>query len=142
VRRCNATWLVLGLILSVGCEGMPLFNENRQNFPPWEKLPEGGGITYVEKFTHDPGLDPIYLALIKYEDDAALAKAIDTFGLIQHSTLDAPTTFAEVLDNKPSWFPLKKVTHLYVFPEGTHEYVANLWVNADEKTMIIERSWW
>ena len=121
---------------------MPVFSENRKNFAPWEKLPEGNGITYLAKFKHDPGIDPIYLAKIKYQDEAALQKVIDTFGLVLHETGDPPSSFVDVLKDKPSWFPLQHVTKIYACPQSEHDYVANVWIDADERTLIIERSWW
>jgi hypothetical protein len=137
--------LIVGHILllsSSGCGKTPLLSENRKNFPPWEKLPEGNGIHYVDKLTRDPGIDPLYLAKLTYHDEAALQKIIDTFGLVPHNGTDEPSTFTTTLNPPPTWFPLQTVTDRYVFPPGQHEYVANLWVDKESKTAIIERTWW
>lgn len=133
--------LVLIFILS-SCGKIPLLSENRKNFPPWEKLPDGNGIHYIEKLTRDPGIDPLYLAKLTYDDDAALQRIIDTFGFVHHDGAKNPSTYTTTLDPKPSWFPLPSVTDHYVFPSGEHEYVANLWVDKKSKTAIIERTWW
>jgi hypothetical protein len=131
------------LVVQTGCGKIPLISENRQNFPPWEKLPEGNGITYLEKFTFDPGTDPIYLAKMHYDDDASLQRVITTFGLVPRDNTNQVSSFAETLgEKKPRWFPLEGITHIYVFPAGDHEYVANLWVDAKHRIMILERSWW
>lgn len=136
--------IVVALLGTLGCGKIPLLSENRKNFPPWEKLPEGNGIHYVEKLTRDPGIDPIYLAKMTYEDDAALERVIQTFGLIPHQGPDEPSTFTTLLKPVPPWFPLTKVTqvYVYVFEGESQDYVANLWVDRDSKTMILERSWW
>lgn len=130
------------LFTSSGCGKIPLLSENRKSFPPWEKLPDGNGIHYVEKLTRDPGIDPLYLAKLTYDDDAALQKIIDTFGFVPHDGIEEPSTFTTTLNPQPNWFPLPTVTDLYVFPSGQHEYVANLWVDKESKTAIIERTWW
>ena len=130
------------LLCVIGCGKIPLLSENRKNFAPWEKLPEGNGIHYVEKLTRDPGIDPLYLAKMTYDDDTALQNVIDTFGLVPHVGPDEPSTFTTTLNPVPTWFPLQNVTVVYVFPPGSHEYVSNLWVDNDSKTMILERTWW
>lgn len=130
------------LFTSSGCGKIPLLSENRKSFPPWEKLPDGNGIHYVERLTRDPGIDPLYLAKLTYDDDTALQKIIDTFGFVPHDGIGEPSTFTTTLNPQPNWFPLPTVTDLYVFPSGQHEYVANLWVDKESKTAIIERTWW
>jgi hypothetical protein len=131
------------LILSVGCGPFPKIRENHKNLPPWEKLPAGNGITYLEKFTDDPGMEPHYLAKIKYDDVVALLRLITTFGLITHTSPEAPRSWAgKLAKGAPIWFPLDKVTKIFIFPDNPHQYVANLWVNEDEQVMILERSWW
>jgi len=144
MTRLAFTTIIAALLLTqAGCGKVPLLSENRENFAPWEKLPEGNGITYVEKFTRDPGIDPIYLAKIRYADDAAMWRVITTFGLVACEDTREVSSFAESLGkDKPHWFPLEDVTAIYVYPDGDHEYVANLWVNAHEKLMVLERSWW
>lgn len=137
--------VMLFLLVTAGCGKIPLISENRDGFPPWEKLPESNGIKYLNKFTHDPGTDPIYLARISYKDEAALQLVIDTFALVPVDDDGQVSSFAEVLAYKgetPNWFPLDGVTETYVFPPGEQEYVSNLWVDSDEKVMILERSWW
>ena len=137
--------LVLLVLLTVaGCGKIPLISPNRKNFAPWEKLPEGNGIRYVEKFARDPGIDPLYLAKMTYDDDTALQLVLDSFGLVPRDDTHGESTFTTTLrDPQPSWFPLNGVTHVYVYPsKPDEEYVSNLWVNADEKVMILERTWW
>ena len=136
--------LVLLMFFITGCGEIPGISENRKNFAPWEKLPEGNGITYVETFTQDPGIDRIYLAKMAFEDEAALQTVINTFGLVPHDNEDDVESFAGVFkDNQPEWFPLRDVTDVYVFPsQYGQEYVANLWVDANNKVMILERTWW
>jgi hypothetical protein len=141
--------ILIGLVVAVavtsigGCGKTPLISENRKNFAPWDKLPDGDGITYLAKYEHDPGHDPIYLAKFRYADDIALQKVIDTFGLVSHGAGAPPDSFVTVLESPPAWYPLQKVTQVFVFPQiSSEDYVANLWVNADERTAIIERSWW
>ena len=136
------TLLVLILLSTVGCGKLPLLSENRKNFPPWERLPDGGGITYLEKFTYDPGHDPIYLAKIEYQDSTDIQRFAKEFGLVPYTSLEQPHSFIGVLESPPIWFPLEKVTSHYFFPSEQEHYVANLWVNEVEKVMIIERSWW
>jgi hypothetical protein len=134
--------LLLVLVLN-GCERIPLISENRKDFAPWEKLPEGNGITYLQKFTRDPGTDPIYLAKMKYDDDVALQLVVKTFRLIPVDDKNGVSSFAECLgDEKPAWFPLDGVTDIYIYPSGTGEYVSSLWVNRNAHEMILERSWW
>ena len=135
---------LLLLFIASGCGKIPLISPNRKNFPPWEKLPEGNGIRYVEKLTRDPGIDPLYLAKMIYDDDTALQLVLDTFGLVPRDDAHDDSTFTTTLgDSQPSWFPLDGVTHVYVYPsKPNEEYVSNLWVNADEKVMILERTWW
>ncbi len=143
----NQRVLCMSLLLLVACSGcgkIPLISPNRKNFPPWEKLPEGNGIRYVEKLTRDPGIDPLYLAKMTYEADAALRLVLDRFGLVVRKDAHAGSTFTGTLgESQPDWFPLDSVTHVYVYPSRPgEEYVSNLWVNADEKVMILERTWW
>ncbi|MCA9199473.1 MAG: hypothetical protein KDA87_18130 [Planctomycetales bacterium] len=139
--RCLA---LLVLFAVSGCGKIPLISPNRKNFPPWEKLPEGNGIRYVEKLTRDPGIDPFYLAKMTYHDGDALQLVLDTFGLVPRDETHDASTFTSTLgDSLPAWFPLDGVTHVYVYPsKPNEEYVSNLWVNADEKIMILERAWW
>jgi hypothetical protein len=137
--------LVLGVLLVAlgGCGTVPGISENRKNFAPWDKLPQGDGITYLAKYELDPGIDPIYLAKIQYSDDVALQKVLDTFGLVSHEASTPPDSFVSVLKNPPAWYPLQKVTQIFAYPQSSSvDYVANLWVNADEHTAILERSWW
>ena len=136
------TAFVVLLLCVLGCGKIPALSENRKNFPPWEKLPEGNGIHYVEKLTRDPGIDPLYLAKMTYANEAALENVIRTFGLVAHQGPDEPSTFTTTLNPAPKWFPLNKVTDVYAFPPGSDEYVANLWVDKESKTMILERTWW
>ena len=98
----------------------------------------------MEQFTQDTGIDPIYLAKIEYANDDALRSLINTFGLVSASESEDVSSFAENLkDNRPAWFPLQHITEVYVYPSNpSEEYVSNLWVNANEKVAIIERSWW
>jgi len=138
-----ATVVVAMLFAQAGCGKVPLLSENRENFAPWEKLPEGNGITYLEKFTRDPGIDPIYLAKMRYADEAAMQRVISTFGLVACESPRDVASFAEALGKeKPRWFPLEGVTAIYVYPGDGREYVSNLWVDAKERVMILERSWW
>ncbi|HUG67239.1 MAG TPA: hypothetical protein VMM76_05790 [Pirellulaceae bacterium] len=137
-------------LLSVACIGcnFPLLNPNREGFPPWEKLPDGHGITYIEMYTHDPGIDPLYLASFHYADDAALQLVVDTFGLAPLPDGTEVSTFTTTIPDPIDWFPLKNVTSIYVHPDsnsypgGKREYVANLWVDSSENIAIIERTWW
>lgn len=144
-RRRLIMLISLFFVTFAGCGKIPLISPNRKDFPPWEKLPEGNGVTYLEKFTYDPGIDPVYLAKMRYDDHAALQLVIDTFGLVPRDDINEVSSFAEILgDEKPRWFPLDDVTDIYVYPSGEDEfeYVSNLWINATEKVMILERSWW
>jgi hypothetical protein len=130
-------------ICPVGCGQLPLVSENRKNFAPWEKLPEGNGVRYLEKLIRDPGHDPLYLAKISYDDEAALQKVLDTFGLVPDDSVGEPSTWTGTLDPPPKWFPLPRVTNRYVFPiVPEHDYVSNLWVDKDSRTAILERTWW
>ena len=135
---------LLLLFAVAGCGKIPIISPNRKNFPPWEKLPEGNGVCYIEKLTRDSGIDPLYLAKMTYDDDSALQLVLDTFGLVPRDDTHDDSTFTTTLnDSQPAWFPLEGVTHVYVYPaKHNEEYVSNLWVNADEKTMILERTWW
>ena len=134
-------------ILSVGCS-FPLINPNREGFAPWEKLPDGNGITWINKYSHDPGIDPLYLASFRYDDDVALQLVIDTFGLSPRPENTEVATFTDTIPDSISWFPLTNVTSTFVFsgsssyPGGTREYVSNLWVDASQKVAIVERTWW
>jgi hypothetical protein len=129
--------------MAIGCGPIPTIRENHKGLAPWEKLPAGNGITYLEQFTDDPGREPVYLAKIKYDDDAALQTVIKTFGLVPNSSLQAPSSWVGKRKLAPAWFPLNKVTQLYFYvDEDNKQHVANLWVNEDEQVVILERSWW
>jgi hypothetical protein len=137
-------------ILALTCTGctFPLFNPNREGYAPWEKLPDGDGITWINKYSHDPGIDPLYLASFRYDDDAALQRVVDTFGLSPLPENTDVATFTSTLPEPIEWFPLPNVTATFVFgdsnsyPGGTREYVSNLWVDSSQKIAIIERTWW
>jgi hypothetical protein len=130
------------LFVAIGCGKIPIFSPNRKNLAPWDSLPEGNGISYVEKFVDDPGRDPLYLAKIKYEDAAALQRVIAHFGLELDPTLEPPSSRAGNRKATPPWYPLINATHLYVYTDDWGgNYIGTLWVNENEKTMIIERSW-
>ncbi len=136
-------FLCLTLLISLsisGCGNLALTGPDRKNTAPWERLPEGNGICYVEKLTHDPAVDPLYLAKMTYDDVEALQLVLDTFGLVPRNEKDDESTFTTMLDDsQPTWFPLTEVTDIYVYPARHDEdYVSNLWVNADEKVMILE----
>ena len=75
-----------------------------------------------------------------YEDAAALQRVLDTFGLVPRGENDDNTTFTTMLDDsQPTWFPLTDVTDVYFYPANPDEYdLTNLWVNAEEKVMILE----
>ncbi|MGC4002685.1 MAG: hypothetical protein QM811_05925 [Pirellulales bacterium] len=108
-------------------------------------MPAGNGIVYLETFTDDPGMEPVYLAKIRYDDDAALRRVIDAYGVIPHSSLTPPNSFAGKRKPAPAWFPLANATKLYIFPEpdgSVDQYAANLWVNTNEQVIILERAWW
>lgn len=128
--------------VSIGCGGQPLIAPSRVGFPPWEKLPDGNGITYVNKYTHDVGIDPLYLASFQYDDDAALERVIQTFGLVLLPDGEDATTFTTTMPDAVQWFPLTNVTERYVYPDDNVEYVANIWVDSTQKLAIIERTWW
>ena len=139
------SYLALPLLFAfTGCGKIPLISPNRKNFPPWEKLPEGNGIRYIDRFTRDSGIDPLYLAKMSYDDDAALQLVIETFGLVPRDETHGDLTFTTTLgDSKPPWFPLQGVTDVYVYPSRDgEEYVSNLWVDSNNKVMILERTWW
>ncbi|WP_162273284.1 hypothetical protein, partial [Rubripirellula obstinata] len=132
---------------AVGCS-FPLLNPNREGFAPWEKLPDGNGITWVNKYVHDPGIDPLYLASFRFDDETALQLVVKTFGL---SPLPADTdvaTFTETMPDSIDWFPLPNVSSTYVFADsnsyrgGNREYASNLWVDSTQNLAIIERTWW
>jgi hypothetical protein len=142
-HKRQAYWLILCFMAGcIGCGRIPILSENRENFAPWEKLPDGNGIKYIEKFTRDPGVDPLYLAKISYDDQTALRLVVDTFDLVAGDKQNVISSFAESMREKPAWFPLEGVTAIYVYPKSDHEYVANLWVNTDAQIMILERAWW
>ena len=126
----------------VGCSGHPLISPNREGFPPWEKMPDGNGITYVNKYTHDPGIDPLYLASFRYDDDAALERAVNTFGLVLLPDGEDAPTFTTTMPDALSWFPLTNVTGRYVHPDDDTDYVANLWVDSNQNLAVIECTWW
>ena len=131
------------LAIAVGCGQLPFSSGNRHNFAPWDRLPESDGIVYVEKFVSDPGPghSPIvYLAKIKYETDADVQKVVEEFDLLPCDKLRAETSFARSTSTPPKWFPLSGVTVLYS-SQTDPAYVANLWVDKEERVMIIERSW-
>ena len=130
-------FLYLALLILLSASGC---GQNRNNSPPWERLPAGDGIRYVEKLTHDPAVDPLYLAKMTYDDAAALQRVLDTFGLVPRGENDDNTTFTTMLDDsQPTWFPLTDVTDVYYYPANPEEdYLSNLWVNAEEKVMILE----
>ena len=123
---------------------MPCYRKTARILRPGRNCPPGMGSLTLEKFTRDPGIDPIYLAKMSYADDAVLDRVIDTFGLVPTDTEDCVSSFATELpdDIRPNWFVLDGYTDVYVFPSGEHEYVCNLWVNPATRLMIIERSWW
>lgn len=126
----------------VGCGEIPLLSANREGFPPWEKLPEGNGLHYVGKFTEDSGIDPLYLAKFEYADEDVLATVVATFGLVPHDVGSEVETFTNTIRDPPPWFPLPNPTRIYVYPAGTQEYVATLWVDTERKEGILERAWW
>lgn len=140
--RCCTAVIALVATLLIGCGDAPLISPNREGFAPWDKLPRGRGIHYVEKYTHDPGIDPLYLAQISYDDDDALATVIDTFDLVRKDEDSDIVSFANTMADAPRWFPLQNVTEIYSSPIGKHEQVTNLWVDAGRQTAIIERTWW
>ena len=126
-----------------GCGGNPAQFGSRAGFPPWEKLPEGNGIHYLEKYTRDHLLDPLYLAKFSYDDEAALANVINTFQLVPHDGQAKVSTFTGTITPSLNWFPLPKVTEIYVYPENEdHEYVSTLWVDTKNQVAVIERTWW
>lgn len=122
--------------------GAPLLFPNREGFPPWEKFPDGNGITYVNKYSHDPGIDPLYLASFKYADDAALERFVKTFGLVAHPTDEHAPTFTTTMPDSVPWFPLSNVTKRYIYPGKDAEYVSNIWIDSSQNFGIIERTWW
>lgn len=130
------------MLANFGCSGYPLISPNREGFAPWDKLPEGDGITYVNKYTHDPGIDPLYLALFRYADDAALQRAVQTFGLVPLANGEDSPTFTTTMPEMLSWFPLANVTERYVVPDDDVAYVANIWVDSMQNLAVIERTWW
>ncbi|MGB7324152.1 MAG: hypothetical protein WBD31_04730 [Rubripirellula sp.] len=141
-------YLLVGLLLLaippifLLCAGAPLLFPNREGFPPWEKFPDGNGITYVDKYTHDPGIDPLYLASFRYDDDAALERFIQTFGLVPLQGEEDAATFTTTMPDPVPWFPLSNVTTQYVYPDKDVEYVANVWIDSTQNYGIIERTWW
>jgi hypothetical protein len=124
------------------CAGVPLLFPNREGFPPWERFPDGKGITYVDKYTHDPGIDPLYLASFRYDDEASLDNFIQAFGLVSHQGDEDAATFATTIPDAVPWFPLSNVTARYVYRDKQVEYVANVWVDSTRNFGIIERAWW
>lgn len=120
-----------------------MISPNRKNFAPWEKLPAGNGVSYLEKY-EGAGIDPMYLAMMSYEDHDALRLVIETFGLVPQDEGNRVSTFTNTLgDRTPEWFSPELATEIYVFPAGFKEgYVSNLWINTNNRTMILERTWW
>ncbi|TWT78681.1 hypothetical protein CA13_00770 [Planctomycetes bacterium CA13] len=130
------------LAVLTACSGVPLISPNREGFPPWEKILDGNGITWINKYTHDPGIDPLYLGSFRYDDDDALQRVIDTFGLEPYSGDDEVPTFTGTVPDPVPWFPLQNVDSIYSYPDADVEYVANVWVDAEQNVAIIERTWW
>lgn len=139
VKHC---FVVLLLFAIAGCDGHPIFSPNREGFPPWEKYPDGKGVTYVNKYTHDPGIDPTYLASFRYDDAASLDRYVQAFGLVPLADGEDASTFTTTIPDEIPWFPLANVTERYVYPDKEAEYVANIWVESAKNVAIIERSWW
>lgn len=102
----------------------------------------GNGDSSLEKYTHDPGIDPLYLAMFEYDDETVLAKVVDTFGLVPHDGDSQLVTLTETIPDELTWFPLSHATEIYVFPAGEHEYTTTLWVDENRRVGIIERTWW
>lgn len=134
--------VVVFTAMLLGCGDVPLISPNREGFPPWEAFPEGNGIQYVEKFTQDSGVDPLYLAKFCYDDEASLDRVIEAFSLVPHAGESEVLSFASEMPNSPDWFPLPNSNQIYVFPSDNSDYVANLWVDTETKSAVLERAWW
>ena len=65
-------WLAIA-----GCNH-PLGTPDLTGFAPWERLPDGNGITYVHQFRTGHSMNPTFLALFEYSSDQALKRAVDT----------------------------------------------------------------
>ncbi|QDT03255.1 hypothetical protein K227x_16370 [Rubripirellula lacrimiformis] len=147
-RTFTAITFAASLAVLIACSGIPLLSPNREGMAPWDKLPDGNGIAWIHQYTHDPGIDPLYLACFQYENDAALQRVVDTFTLEPLPDETDVATFTDTMPDPIDWFPLDHVTATYVFggssayPGGDREYVANLWVDSTKHIAIIERTWW
>ena len=129
-------------LLFFGCNH-PLGTPDLTGFAPWERLPDGDGITYVHKFRTGHSMNPTFLAMFRYENAESLTDAVDVFQLVPLADGDKLDTWTANLKSKPDWFPIENASMVFEFPKHTkHGYMSNLWVDENKKLAVIERTWY
>lgn len=131
-------YLIFAVIAAVGCNH-PLGNPDMTGFAPWERLPEGNGITYLETAKAGRGRIPTLIALFKYDSDDALQLAVSEFELEIDDSADKEVAVFKADDSK---FVLVAVATVYHYPTEKDGHACRMWVDSDRKQAIIERMWW
>ena len=129
-------------LVVVNLPGFPLGRQDHTGLPPWEAFPEQGGVRYLAKAVRDPGREPTYLALLRYETEADVASLTAAFGFVPTDRPEPVRSMAETLKPVPEWFPLDGWDGLYHYPPSSDNHIGTMWVDTDAKRAVIERSWW
>jgi len=145
-RSTSAHLLVLVAIAAcIGCDlSIPAIDSNQDNLAPWTKIPETGGLRYIEKY-RQAGMEPRFFAKARFATLSDIDTFIDHFKLNKVEAINSswPSTF------DASGFNLDSETTMYTAsvrekkdfdPNGT-AIVVNLWVDQVNNVLIIERSW-
>jgi hypothetical protein len=137
--------LLVVLVACIGCDiSIPGIDSNQDNLAPWTKIPENGGLTYVEKYRRT-GMEPRFLAMAKFSKSSDVDQFIDYFQLKKVDSIKSvwPSTFDAsglTLDRDTTMYSASVPEKTGFDPNGTG-IVVNLWVDQVNKVLIIERSW-
>lgn len=131
------------VLLFLGCGPVPKIREHHAGLAPWESMPPRDGVSFLEKFTHDSGTEPVYAALIEYETEADLEAVVTHFHLTEPHAEFEPRTRLNMLDGVPSWALEPRFDTLFVYRDfGNISYELNLWVDPENRRAVCERAWW
>ena len=122
-----------------GCN-TPLSPQDLAGLAPWERLPDGDGITYIAKARGGRQRIPTLAALVQYSDDHALRLIVNEFGLIAAKVENAQAVTLFEIDNEQ--IALSNVSERYEYPQLEDGYSCSLWVDTQNKRAIIQRMWW
>ena len=139
LSSCARVLLLVTLAASIGCDiSIPGIDSNQDNLAPWTKIPESGGLRYLEKYRLT-GMEPRFLAKAQFSGSGDIDQFIDYFQLKKVDSIKSnwPSTF----DSGGFVFSPGNELYSASVSYNTETITVNLWVDRTNNILIVERTW-